>query len=93
VGGGGHGGSIADPDDVEIDIAEVELGPVLVLDRERFEGAEPASVSVSEPLSSSSQDSATGADFGFTACFWGVVVESLRWVSVSATSVERVHVG
>ena len=45
-----------------------------------------SSVSVSEPLASSSQLSATGFDFGFEAGFWGAVVESLRLPRVSAIS-------
>ena len=45
-----------------------------------------SSVSVSDPLRSSSQDSATGADLGLLAGFWGDFVESLSWERVVATS-------
>lgn len=46
-----------------------------------------SSVSVSEPeRSSSSQESATGLDFGLCSGFCGSLGESLRWVSVEAMS-------
>lgn len=65
----------------------------LVLDRERLEGLDESSVSVSEPLrSTSSQESATGLDFGFAAGFWGDLALILRCESVSATSVVRVRI-
>lgn len=60
----------------------------------REEGAsEGSSVSVSEPLAetSSSQDSATGADFGLLAGFWGDFAESLSWERVVATSANAVR--
>jgi hypothetical protein len=53
-----------------------------------LESVEAASVSVSLPEedSSSSQDSATGADLGLARVLAGDLVESVRWERVSATS-------
>jgi hypothetical protein len=75
VGGGGFGDISAD--------RTVEIGSRE--SRGDFAGG-AASVSVSEPEDSRSQLSATGLDFGFEAGFCGVVVESLRCVSVEAIS-------
>lgn len=52
---------------------------------------ESASVSVSEPERSSSQESATGADLGFAIGLCGDLAESLRVDSVLITSVSLVR--
>lgn len=86
VGGGGDGGVSSD---VAVERGwRLSLGEVEDFLEVLLAGSPASSVSVSEPESSSSQESATGFDFGFCAGFWGTFVESWRWERVEAISGE-----
>lgn len=83
VGGGGCGDKSFE---ATVDMGERESRGELA---EAFDGS--ISVSVSEPELSSSQLSATGFDLGFSAGFWGTLVESWRCERVDAISSRRIR--